>query len=184
MSEELNQDPKRLAGQYYKDGYNCAEAILRAFRDSYQLDVSDEALKMATGFGGGVGHSGCMCGALTASVMVLGAMEGRKDSSESRDGMYSSAAGFHDRFAQKFGGTCCRSLNPHPFDTKEHLRNCLKITGNTAGTRLDVWLTRQATCQAGARSRAPPRAARAPRRAPRRRCRSRRPDTCRHREGR
>ncbi len=133
MSEELNQDPKRLAGQYYKDGYNCAEAILRAFRDSYQLDISDEALKMATGFGGGVGHSGCMCGALTASVMVLGAMEGRKDSSESRDGMYSSAAGFHDRFAQKFGGTCCRSLNPHPFDTKEHLRNCLKITGNTAG---------------------------------------------------
>ena len=49
MSEELNQDPKRLAGQYYKDGYNCAEAILRAFRDSYHLDISDEALKMATG---------------------------------------------------------------------------------------------------------------------------------------
>ena len=133
MESESKLDAKRLAGQNFKDGYNCAEAILRAFRESYNLDISDEALKMASGFGGGLGHAGCMCGALTASVMVLGALEGRTDSSQSRDTVYSSASQFHDKFANKFGGTCCRFLNPHPFETKEHLRHCLKITGNTAG---------------------------------------------------
>ena len=130
-------DAKQLAGQYFKEGYNCAEAILRAFRDALQLNLSDDAIKMATGFGGGIGHAGCVCGALASSVMILGALEGRVSSSESRDAMYGSAEEFHRRFAEKFGATCCRALNSHPFETKEHLRNCLKITGNTAGLLAD-----------------------------------------------
>ena len=138
-------DAKQLAGQYFKEGYNCAEAILRAFRDTLQLDLSDDAIKMAAGFGGGIGHAGCVCGALASSVMILGTMEGRISSSESRDAMYESAAEFHRRFAEKFGATCCRSLNPHPFETKEHLRNCLKITGNTAGLLADYISEKQTT---------------------------------------
>ena len=148
MNLESKPDPKRLAGQNFKDGYNCAEAILRAFRDSHNLDISDEALKMASGFGGGLGHAGCMCGALTASVMVLGVLEGRTDSSQNRDPVYSSAAQFHDKFANKFGGTCCRILNPHPFETKEHLRHCLKITGNTAGMLTEFLAEKQSESKA------------------------------------
>ena len=148
MELESKPDPKRLAGQNFKDGYNCAEAILRAFRDSYNLDISDEALKMASGFGGGLGHAGCMCGALTASVMVLGVLEGRTDSSQNRDPVYSSASQFHDKFANKFGGTCCRVLNPHPFETKEHLRHCLKITGNTAGMLTEFLTEKQSPSKA------------------------------------
>ncbi len=143
MSEK-QVDAKQLAGQYFKEGYNCAEAVLRAFRDAYELDISDEALKMATGFGGGLGHAGCICGALTSSVMVLGAREGRTDRSQSRAGVYNSAEEFHRRFLEKFGATCCRVLNPHPFDTKEHLRNCLKITGNTAGLLVEYLEEKQA----------------------------------------
>lgn len=133
---EQQLDAKQLAGQYFKEGYNCAEAVLRAFRDAMQLPIPEEALKMASGFGGGLGHAGCLCGALTASVMVLGALEGRTDRSQSRTAVYSSAEEFHRRFTEKFGATCCRALNPHPFETKEHLRNCLKITGNTAALLL------------------------------------------------
>ena len=123
---------KSLAGNNFRNGYNCAEAILRAFRDGLHLPLPDEALKIATGFGGGIGHTGCVCGALSASIMVLGLIHGRSDSSQGRESAYAAAQEFHRRFEDNFGASCCRALNPHPFDTKEHLRNCLKITGTTA----------------------------------------------------
>jgi len=123
---------KQAAGNNFRDGYNCAEAVVRAFRDSLQLEISDEALGMASGFGGGLGHAGCMCGALSGAVMVLGMLQGREDNTQSREPIYASAREFHELFREKFGATCCRVLNQNPFDSKEHLRNCIKITGNTA----------------------------------------------------
>lgn len=125
-------DLKSMAGNNFRGGFNCAEAILRAFNDGLQLNVPNEALKMASGFGGGIGHAGCVCGALSASIMVLGLLRGRSEAVQDRAPMYAAAAEFHRRFEEKFGATCCRALNPHPFDTREHLRNCLKITGATA----------------------------------------------------
>ena len=126
-----NIDFKSLAGNNFRSGYNCSEAILRAFGEGMGLELPDSALKMASGFGGGIGHAGCVCGALSASIMVLGLLQGRSDASQDRAPVYASAYEFHRRFEEKFGATCCRALNPHPFDTKEHLRNCLKITGGT-----------------------------------------------------
>ena len=123
---------KQMAGQNFREGYNCSEAIVRAFRDLLKLDISDEALKMATGFGGGLGHAGCMCGALTGSVMVLGALRGRTTTAEQLAPAYEVSHEFHDRFKERFNATCCRVLNPHPFNSKDHLRNCIKITGGTA----------------------------------------------------
>ncbi len=123
---------KQAAGQTFREGYNCSEAIVRAFRNTLQLDISDAALRMASGFGGGLGHAGCLCGALAGSIMVLGIILGRDNNVQSREPVYISVQRFHDLFREKFGATCCRALNPHPFDSKEHLRNCIKITGNTA----------------------------------------------------
>lgn len=131
-NQEKEQAIKQLAGEHFKEGYNCAESILRAFNTVLDLKLSDDALRMGVGFGGGLGHAGCVCGALAASVMVLGAVEGRMSRSQSLEPMYRLSQGFHSRFEDTFGGTCCRVLNPHPFNTKDHLRTCLKLTSNTA----------------------------------------------------
>lgn len=130
-TEDLS-NVKQLAGQYFKDGYNCAESILRTFKTELNLDLSDEALKAATGFGGGIGHAGCVCGALAASVMVLSILHGRINSRQSLAPIYSINEEFHRRFNKTFGGSCCRVLNRYPFNSKEHLHNCIKITGGTA----------------------------------------------------
>lgn len=131
-TQQESSTTKDMAGQNFKNGYNCAEAVVRTFRDYYQLDVSDEALRMASGFGGGLGHAGCMCGALSGAVMVLGMLQGRSAKEQSRGPIYGSAQGFHDIFAGEFGAACCRVLNPHEFGSAEQRRNCLKITGTTA----------------------------------------------------
>lgn len=132
MSQEVAMEARNKAGGYFKEGYNCAEAIFLAFREYLAPEISPETVKLFTGFGNGAGQSGCMCGALTGSIAALNMLKGRTSLEESRDAAYEVAGEFHDRFVDKFGTTCCRALNPHPFESKEHLRNCLKITGNTA----------------------------------------------------
>jgi C_GCAxxG_C_C family probable redox protein len=134
MNEHNEQQStiKELAGQNFKAGYNCAESVVRTFRDFYKLDISDEALKMASGFGGGLGHAGCMCGALSGATMVLGMLQGRTNKEQSREPIYGSAQEFHGIFTGEFGAACCRVLNPHEFGSQEQRRTCLKLTGTTA----------------------------------------------------
>lgn len=123
---------RNAAGQYFKDGFNCAEAVFRASCEAVGIVPDEQTLRMTTGFGGGLGHAGCVCGALAASVMALGLMKGRTEATQDREEAYVLSNEFHNRFQEKFGATCCRALNPHEFETRAHLVNCIKITGNTA----------------------------------------------------
>lgn len=130
--EDMTVEARNLAGSHFKEGFNCAESIVKAFDELCNNSGNPESVRMATGFGGGLGHAGCMCGALTGSAMILGMMRGRTTTVESNEPAYELTKEFHGRFKSKFGATCCRVLNPHEFDSPEHLRNCLKITGGTA----------------------------------------------------
>jgi len=58
------------AGFGNKEDLNCAEKILYGANEAYHLGLSPEALKLSAGFGGGMAI-GSVCGALTASIMVL-----------------------------------------------------------------------------------------------------------------
>ncbi len=130
--DEQQTRAQQLARARYKEGYNCAEAVLRAFREELGLDLSGDALRIASGFGGGLGHAGCMCGALSGAIMVISLLQGRTGPEQSRDPVYGSAREFHGVFTDHFGATCCRVLNPHEFGTVEQKRSCYRITGETA----------------------------------------------------
>lgn len=130
--DDLAMEARSRAGNKFKSGLNCSESILHTFNEILNNPLNLESLRIATGFGGGLGHAGCMCGALTSSVMILGLLKGRLDPSQSREPGYNAAHDFQDRFSNEYGGTCCRVLNPHEFDSPEHLRRCLKLTGGTA----------------------------------------------------
>lgn len=54
-----------------KEDLNCAEKILQGANIAYNLGLDKEALKLVSGFGGGMAIED-KCGALTASIMVLG----------------------------------------------------------------------------------------------------------------
>ena len=59
------------AGFGEKEDLNCAEKIMQGANIAYNLGLDKEALKLAAGFGGGMAIED-KCGALTASIMVLG----------------------------------------------------------------------------------------------------------------
>lgn len=132
MKEEMAAEARNKAGNYFKEGYNCAEAVFLTYRELLAPEMDPSMVKLVTGFGGGVGESGCMCGALTGSIVALNMIKGRTTNQVPRDEAYRFAKEFTEKFTEKYGVTCCRALNPHPFETREHLTNCLKITGNTS----------------------------------------------------
>ena len=49
---------------------NCAQSVLTAFSDELGLD-RNTALRLARGFGGGMGRTGKTCGAVTGAYMVI-----------------------------------------------------------------------------------------------------------------
>lgn len=61
---------KDVAEKYYKQGYNCAESLIRAGNDYYNLNLDENALKVAGAFGGGF-HVGDICGALSGSACII-----------------------------------------------------------------------------------------------------------------
>lgn len=142
MSEAIMEARSR-AGNKFKDGLNCSESIVHAFNEMLDKPLNSEALKMATGFGGGLGHAGCMCGALTGSVMILGLFKGRSEPGLAREPAYDLANDFHNRFLKVYGATCCRALNLHEFDSPDHLRGCLKLTGGTAKLLMEFILEKE-----------------------------------------
>lgn len=62
--------PER-AVEYKENGYNCAQAVIKALSDINDMDV-DELLKAAAGFAVGMGTTEATCGALIGANMMLG----------------------------------------------------------------------------------------------------------------
>lgn len=60
-----------LAEQYHNDGNNCVESVVKACNDGLELGLPDVAIRMVSGMGGGIGRSGCVCGALSGSCLVI-----------------------------------------------------------------------------------------------------------------
>ena len=133
MNEILVKEACNKAGGYYEQGYNCAEALFLTFREYMTPELSRDLVRMATPFGGGMGRSGCTCGAISGAMLIVGAARGRISADGSRVDSYDLAGEFHKRFKSEFGSACCRVLNRHDFHTPEQAKTCHRIIGNSAG---------------------------------------------------
>lgn len=99
-----------MALKYFRNGYNCGEVMLKAFNEAHNLGYPADAYKAATGFGLGLGGSGCVCGSVTGAVMVLGLICGRNKIFESERTVYTAVNELHRRFTEKHKCLCCRAL--------------------------------------------------------------------------
>jgi C_GCAxxG_C_C family probable redox protein len=100
-----------IATAKFMEGYNCAQAVIYSFCDDLTLD-KNAALKIACGFGGGMGRKEEVCGAVSAGIIVLGNQYGRgeKDDRAVTEAMYKKTREFMDSFAEKHGTFICRNL--------------------------------------------------------------------------
>jgi C_GCAxxG_C_C family probable redox protein len=104
--------------------------------------------KIATGFGGGIGRRGSLCGALTASVMVLGMKFGRvePDDQDRKEKVYELGYRFWDRFEKELGSCYCYDLIECHLDDAEDrqrwsaaggMEKCGAIVERTSGLLFD-----------------------------------------------
>lgn len=72
------EDREERAVALFREGYNCAQAVVAAFADLYGLDT-ETALRLSASFGGGMGRMRQVCGAVSGMLMVNGLDNGSSD---------------------------------------------------------------------------------------------------------
>lgn len=95
----------------FEAGYNCAQSVFYAFCEDLGLDA-DTALKIAGGFGAGMGRNGEVCGAVTGGILAIGAKYGRGENGDpsAREVTYAKTKELMDQFKAIHGTCLCREL--------------------------------------------------------------------------
>lgn len=91
-------------------GYNCAQSVFAAFAE--QIGLSEElALRLAAGFGAGVGRMRGMCGAFSGLTLVAGYCRGNLTGvPEDKERVFSLVREQAAAFTAEFGTLTCREL--------------------------------------------------------------------------
>jgi C_GCAxxG_C_C family probable redox protein len=98
------------AAALFRSGFNCAQAILRAYGDEVGL-AAHHALKLGSGFGAGM-RRGATCGAVTGAIMALGLRSGFDHPSDvaGKAQIGDAVVDLCRRFEARHGSVVCRDL--------------------------------------------------------------------------
>lgn len=114
-------DHAQLAFNYFKDGYNCAQAVACAFSEELGMDVPTIA-RLVSSYGGGMGKLREVCGAVSGALFVLGALRGYSapDDDAGKAAHYARVQDFAFRFKAEHDTIICRELLKGLALKKEH----------------------------------------------------------------
>lgn len=95
----------------FREGYNCAQSVLLAFANKVGLK-ENEALKLASSFGGGMGRLREVCGAVSAMFMIAGILKGYTEPNNDivKANHYKLIQDLAAEFKSKHGTIICREL--------------------------------------------------------------------------
>lgn len=149
-NEEPVERVRQRARKNFTRGYNCAESVFEAVTNEIDLGLPADSMRLASGFGGGVGLYGDTCGAICGAVLATGAAHGRralpegearesaaksKEQFYGRPGIYRIFNQIPNRVEAKYGATLCRDLTRQwqgDWLCREHALNCREIIGDAA----------------------------------------------------
>lgn len=142
--QTLVEQAQTISRDYFREGLNCAECVMRTFMQLFPTGLPDEAVALASGFGGGIGQTKNICGAVSGAVMALGSVKGRSNpmqqptvperAKELRQNVYPIFADMLHELEQEFGTVQCSEMCRAytDFDGKERKRNCMQIVATCA----------------------------------------------------
>ena len=108
-------DRQIYAAKLFLEGYNCAQAVVVAFRDV--LGLEDEfCAKLASSFGGGMGRMREVCGAVSGMLMVAGLLYGytQTDDDQKKMAHYALVQELAGKFREQAGSIVCREILKNP----------------------------------------------------------------------
>ena len=102
---------KETAIAYFKQGYNCAQAVVMAFGDVTGLTEAEGA-RIASSFGGGLGRMREVCGTVSGMAIVAGILYGYEDARDpqAKQAHYALIQKLAGKFREANGSIVCREL--------------------------------------------------------------------------
>lgn len=99
------------AYELFKEGYNCSQAVFGAFSEELGVDF-DTAVKLASGFGGGIGRMREVCGTFTGLTMAASMIYGYNDPKDNatKAELYEKIRALGNKFREENGSIICREL--------------------------------------------------------------------------
>lgn len=99
------------ARDLFLSGFNCAQAVAAAFAAELGMDEKT-ALRLASGFGGGVGGTRHVCGAVSGMCMVASSVLGydEADETEGKKYLYATIQRMVAQFTEQYQAVDCRDL--------------------------------------------------------------------------
>ena len=99
------------ARDLFLNGCSCSQAVFGAFAPELGID-SDTALKLASSFGGGMGGTHSVCGAVTGMLMAAGLKYGYCNLTDLdvKKNHYAFTRSLLEAFEAKHGTLICREL--------------------------------------------------------------------------
>lgn len=107
----------------HKKGFNCAQAVVLPFCDYLGID-RQSAMRMAEGFGAGMGGCQYTCGALSGAVMVAGLVncDGNLNEHSSKRNTYAACRDIIAAFEKECGSCTCSVIRG--LETGKVLKSC------------------------------------------------------------
>jgi len=88
-----------------------------------EFEIENEIIpRIASCFGGGIGNTGAVCGAVVGAVMAIGLKRGRADTMEEGLRELAVPREFRRRFEAEMGTISCRELTGVDLTTEEGLQ--------------------------------------------------------------
>lgn len=140
LVEQVEQEAKNG----FRQGLNCTECVMSSMLHHFDTGLPEEVIKLATGFGGGMGHTKNTCGAITGAVMALSAIVGRenplaKETMPERiaelNDIYDIVGKMVNEIKEEYGTLICSELSAPmgDWEGKTRKKNCMQMIGYCAG---------------------------------------------------
>lgn len=115
----------------HKSGFNCSQAVFAAAADLYGIP-QEQALRLAASFGGGIGGTRSVCGAVCALCMLEGLRSGSSTPGDTgaKKANYGQVQQLMEQFKRQHGGSviCAELLrNPQNPSCNDKVANATRI---------------------------------------------------------
>lgn len=118
---------KDVYAKYYFEGnYNCAETIIRAANEYYELGLHDRDMLMVGAYGAGI-QCGNTCGAVLSAAAVLSMKYVEAKAHESED-IKPVVMKLMRKFQAKYGSTLCKDIKPQSFKPEYRCRMTIEAS--------------------------------------------------------
>ncbi|MDF9823992.1 C_GCAxxG_C_C family probable redox protein [Breznakia sp. PF5-3] len=120
---------REVAEKYYLQGYNCAEAMIRAGNEYYNLGLHEHDMRMTAAFGGGF-QIGDVCGALSGSACVVSCKYVERKAHDNQEQIRSITQKLVLAFQKELGSRLCSKVKPIHYNKEVKCQNTVGLSAD------------------------------------------------------